>query len=123
MTIRGAIAVALAATAVTGGQAGADTTMVVATGTAVRDMTDLRSARGVCVATGVGDVALTVLTSCGFADESLGFTSVSAGPVAVATFTAGFGETPESLCWTGYAVPATNPSLRIPFEGCVTVAP
>lgn len=122
MTIRGAIAVALAATAVTGGRAGAAPT-VVATGTAVRDLTDLRSARGVCVATGVGDVVLTVLTSCGFADESLGFTPVSAGPVAVATFTAGFGETPETLCWTGYAVPATNPSLRIPFEGCVTVAP
>ena len=121
MTIRGAIAVALAATAVTGGQAGAAPT-VVATGTAVRDMTDLRSARGVCVATGV-DVVQTVLTSCGFADESLGFTPVSAGPVAVATFTAGFGETTESLCWTGYAVPATNPSLRIPFEGCVTVTP
>jgi len=90
---------------------------VVATGYAVRS--GARSATGFCVATGAEVVAV-VITTCGFAGEDSGATAVSAGLVAVATFTGPIGEQPKSLCWEGYAVAAVTGAL-VPFQGCTVV--
>lgn len=94
--------------------------VVVATGYAVRNPLGLRSATGVCVATGVG-ATLVVLTECGFAGEDSGHTATSAGPVAVATFTGPIGEQPKTLCWAGYAVDALS-GWSSPFSGCTQVS-